>query len=943
MSAHPLHLERLEEAQREITAWFLAGGDAAVWLEELARWQGAQADLQLFPVPRASRDPRPAGLLVIPPEKATPLPGWRALALGVIEGPLYLPVDAVLSPPVTSAEVRALCRAEITLYHPGLGLVEFAASDRRGVWDLIAPAPIEVSNWNAARSAEPLSSRLAGVALPALPQGGEIFGDAEKEIGTDPPTELPRAPKEPSAGPMGRMARAAAGWGAAAVQKALSWLPKGSPPPAGKAGRGWIQQAMDWAAAKLAQVSSEMEELRHRELNRLMNMLESDPDQGLRHALPLGGSPGRGRAVPGARLGNRDLRFRTGGASAGGPVDPWDVPWEIRQKLMARYRELALREKQLGRFQRAAYIYAELLGDWNSAAAVLKEGRHFAEAGVVFRDRLQQPQAAAECFAAGGLFGEAIALYEKERLYLELGDLHRRLENETAAAEAYRNAIARKLGDGDILGAATLTEERLRLPDEALSLLGGAWPGAPQAAQCLAAQFALLGRLGRLDGARKRVAELRDESTPVRQIIPLAETLGQVWKTYPDTTLRPLAADVIRVKISGRLADGDAADARAGTRILSELAPEDRLLARDTSRFLAARLEALAPRTTPLMLPPPPRKAGSNRVGAPRSVFSFHLPKCARVLAVKRCGRNYVAIMQRDVAGESKSDTVILRGNWEGNRQETTWTTELARTAAASLVLQDGAGQPNHVLVLTLPRLIRRHHVLAANDAFPEPLSLGTPAWLPEELSAAAIGASHWWVLRGSSGEWIVDVRTDDGQLTGGFPLAHVLAEIDEPVHSVYMLAVRSQLWIAFGRHLFLFEAAGRAPRRWVCESTIIGLEPSAPLLASAVVARCMRGVAVFWCDHSGDHVEVLAPELERPFAVFLGNGALVAFSSVERPGGYQGEVIDVDRRGVHSRAEFFWQGDEPAGMVGAARQDQFAIFTRRGEVEVKRVPVEIV
>jgi hypothetical protein len=218
-------------------------------------------------------------------------------------------------------------------------------------------------------------------------------------------------------------------------------------------------------------------------------------------------------------------------------------------------------------------------------------------------------------------------------------------------------------------------------------------------------------------------------------------------------------------------------------------------------------------------------------------------------------------------------------------------------------------------------------------------LSLGVPAWLPEETSAVAIGASHWWVLRNSGGEWIVDIRTEDGSLTGGFPLTKELEDIEGPLFSVCMLAMRAQLWIAFGRHLFLFEGTGRAPRRWDCESTIIGLEPSAPLLTGAVVARCTNGVAVFWCDHSGDHVEVLAPLLERPFAVFLGNGALVVMSSIERPGGYMGEVIDLDRRGVHSRAEFFWQGGEPVALVGAARQDHFAIFTRAGEVQVKRVP----
>ena len=76
------------------------------------------------------------------------------------------------------------------------------------------------------------------------------------------------------------------------------------------------------------------------------------------------------------------------------------------------------------------------------------------------------------------------------------------------------------------------------------------------------------------------------------------------------------------------------------------------------------------------------------------------------------------------------------------------------------------------------------------------------------------------------------------------------------------------------------------------------------------------------------------------PLAAFLGNGVLVLLSTVAGPGGYMGQVIDLHRRDIHSRAEFFWQGDAPAALVGTGRQDQFAIFTYHGEVQVQRVPV---
>jgi tetratricopeptide (TPR) repeat protein len=254
---------------------------------------------------------------------------------------------------------------------------------------------------------------------------------------------------------------------------------------------------MDWAASKLAGISQELEQLRNRELHRLIEMLDSDPERGLRHALPLDGPLGRGRLAPGAKLGARDTRFDLARVGGGGGRDHWDVPAEIRRRLLARYRVLALREQRLGRFQRAAYIHAELLGDLSAAATVLKEGRFFAEAAALYRDHLHQPRAAAECFVAGGFFTEAIAIFEKERAFLELGDLHRWLENEPAAEIAFRKAVEVKVGALDFTAAAVLLEERLRAPDEALALLGNGWPDSPQAALCLAAEFTLLGHLGR--------------------------------------------------------------------------------------------------------------------------------------------------------------------------------------------------------------------------------------------------------------------------------------------------------------------------------------------------------------------------------------------------------------------------------------------------------------
>src|SRR6202000_772153 len=143
---------------------------------------------------------------------------------------------------------------------------------------------------------------------------------------------------------------------------------------------------------------------------RLLHLLDTDPEAGLRHAIPMNDFAHRGVAPPGGRLGTHSLDFDPR-KLGGGPAGFWNVPQNLREVLRRRYREMADREMQLGRHRRAAYIYAELLGDLVSAANALKQGRLFREAALLYEDHLRNPLEAARCLAAGGLLAGAIERY----------------------------------------------------------------------------------------------------------------------------------------------------------------------------------------------------------------------------------------------------------------------------------------------------------------------------------------------------------------------------------------------------------------------------------------------------------------------------------------------------------------------------------------------------
>src|SRR5262249_7355988 len=144
------------------------------------------------------------------------------------------------------------------------------------------------------------------------------------------------------------------------------------------AGEGMIGRFMQWMTVKQQQWRAGLEEARERELARLMRMLEDRPDEGLRFALALaGGGSARRLAPAGARLSPRRADFNMSSLYSSAPADPWNVSDQMRRRLEVKYRELATRELGLGRYRRAAYIFAELLGDLHSAANALQTGRFF--------------------------------------------------------------------------------------------------------------------------------------------------------------------------------------------------------------------------------------------------------------------------------------------------------------------------------------------------------------------------------------------------------------------------------------------------------------------------------------------------------------------------------------------------------------------------------------
>ncbi|TXT50565.1 MAG: Uncharacterized protein FD140_2349, partial [Limisphaerales bacterium] len=593
---HPLQLRHVAVAAGPVGAWFLPGDSVARWLAELARAGLAQPGTRLYLVPRSATDTALAGALVISESGRALHASPAGLPCRIVAERLIVPVDAMLHPPLTDAEVRALFPLLVTFFHPTLGPSGFEESATVRVWELLEPPEERRDDWNHARAGEPPLPALQSIVLEQPPGLAEVFGDAAKIIGTESPKELPPMPGEPATGALAESTRHLQEYFARGVVFVAGLFPHSARQ------RTWLNDLEDWAMRRMQGLAGQFDQVRHKELHRLLKLMENDPEAGLRHAIPLSSLAHRGVAPPGGRLRESPLDFDPRRLGCG-PTDFWNVPADLQMRLRESYREMADRELQLGRARRAAYIYAILLGDLLSAASALKQGRLFREAAVLYEEQLHNPVEAANCLAEGGLLTEAIERFEKLGRWLDVAELHERIGQTAAARAALRRVVEERVKQRDFLGAARLLEERLHETDDALALLLDAWPDSPQAANCLGHAFQLLGTHGLHDLALEHLGRLQREPLASERHLPLLNVLGTAALRYPEARVRQRAADGSLRLITAQLAQPglSADDARPFTDCLVRLAPEDRLLARDANRHIAARraAELHRRRTTP--------------------------------------------------------------------------------------------------------------------------------------------------------------------------------------------------------------------------------------------------------------------------------------------------------------------------------------------------------
>ncbi len=914
-----LRLEPTEDAQRPANAWLISGDDPARWIEEITAWKLDERKLTLFVIPKSGSDLSPGGLLVTTSgEPMTPVRPPRGLAFGSVTEGFYIPVHARLLPAMTGSELKSLKRHEVVVFHPGVGAIGFALDEALGIWDLLTGFPERQAVWQSAPVELAPHPRIESISLRTELSLENLFGAEAADISSGSPDELPPSKSEPGADPFSRGMRKLRGL----------FGGSGSDPRQASA----FERMEQWVSEHVHGASREVAMARNRSLLRLLDQLEKNPDEGLKRALPLSGSGmHRGVNPPSAELGSRAADFSLDRLRGGRGADFWHVPPDLLHQLRMQYLQLAERERQLGRYRRAAYIHAELLGDMLAAARVLSEGEHWQEAAVLYRDHLHQAMEAATCFVKARMIPEAVAIYEDARAFEPLAELYLRLGEEEKATATFRRWANQLVSERRLFQAAAVLEQKLNARDEALALLESAWPANPEASRCLERCFAMRGNAGEHAESAKLLRRVAGGAVAMHRVLPLVRVLSGLQTTYPDRATRALAEEFGRQQIARCIALAeDDETRRAAVRLLPGLAPDDRLLTHDAHRFLDLHKPKAPSLPTPRLEPKVIVPAGTHSATL-EMLAEFHLPNsraqwlCATPVSGGFC-----------VAGISRGGVDLLRCTFEGASQTVRWNnTEPPEYGSREFILSASTRPDEYVFLAGVHAPPLPEHELPPTDVFAG-LRAGSPGWLADPVSAAAFATDRTlWVLRPTPTGAVISGFQRRGQLVASFPAPPITlaqTENDGPLRMprAHLAAAGQEVIFAAGSSLHRCGTSAQAPLAEFDEQ-IIGLEPAPAWGAPHVAVLLETRVAICWLGVHHGRVHVIDADVAEAVAGFTNDRLLVALTTEH------GFLFDADSRGRLRSARFGWRGAPPLAVMRGPIARSFIVVDVNGKVRIFR------
>lgn len=225
-----------------------------------------------------------------------------------------------------------------------------------------------------------------------------------------------------------------------------------------------------------------LEDRSKKELDKLMDLLKKNPDEALMYALPIDRSAhSRGPEV----AFTMQRRWGAGFGSGSGSSGSVNISDRRTDDLRQQYRSMAANYTQEEKWEKASFVYMELLSDPTSAANVLKQGKKYEAAAAIYLSKCKLKERAAECYEMGNFHSRAIDLYEELNRQEKVGDLYMKMGNESKARAAYSKEIDGMTKSNRFYDAGHLSADKLNDIELARTYYMQGWNEGHRTNDCL--------------------------------------------------------------------------------------------------------------------------------------------------------------------------------------------------------------------------------------------------------------------------------------------------------------------------------------------------------------------------------------------------------------------------------------------------------------------------
>ncbi|MFK7776027.1 MAG: hypothetical protein AB8F94_28140 [Saprospiraceae bacterium] len=230
-----------------------------------------------------------------------------------------------------------------------------------------------------------------------------------------------------------------------------------------------------------------LEERNQKQLDKLLKMLNDNPEEALKYAIPLDPN----NSSRGGSQGSFTLNKRWGDLSAfgsgswsgggGGSIDLGDGYLQLEEQ----YRKTALVLIAKKEYEKAAFVYLKLLKNPYQAAMTLENGKLYKQAAAIYLKHLNNKIKAAECYEKGNMTYKAIELYEEIEYFSKVGDLYLTLHKRELANQYFTKHANVLMRNSKYFHAAAIFQNKIEDLNGAQNILLEGWEKNFENYQCL--------------------------------------------------------------------------------------------------------------------------------------------------------------------------------------------------------------------------------------------------------------------------------------------------------------------------------------------------------------------------------------------------------------------------------------------------------------------------